>query len=183
MTIPKAPTNSNSWISALVESLFPRDSRRNAGLDLLRLAACLLVIFAHIDVCPLQTNAPLHQLTAFLQRGGWLGVDLFFVLSGFLVSGLFFKEFQASGSVSPGRFLWRRAFKIYPTFWIFILATTVWHIVWMDELESVHSMAELRHQSLWKEVLSELWFLQNYARHRLWVHNWTLAIEEPFYLR
>ncbi len=54
---------------------------------------------------------------------GWIGVDLFFVLSGFLVSGLLFQEYQATRRIQPGRFLLRRGLKIYPQFYFFIAAT------------------------------------------------------------
>jgi peptidoglycan/LPS O-acetylase OafA/YrhL len=59
---------------------------RNAGLDILRIVAVLLVIGRHIEL----PENPGTILTT-LNRGGWVGVDLFFVLSGFLVSGLLFK--------------------------------------------------------------------------------------------
>ena len=83
---------------------------RIKGLDLLRGIAILLVLFRHCDI----ENNILHHF-------GWLGVDLFFVLSGFLVSGLLFNEYKKIGKVKIGRFLIRRGFKIYPPFYFFVL--------------------------------------------------------------
>src|SRR6266851_2933114 len=80
---------------------------RNPALDALRGAAVLVVFSRHIAF-------------PIIGRFGWVGVDLFFVLSGFLVSGLLFREFQRTGHVQPGRFLIRRAFKIYPQFYFMI---------------------------------------------------------------
>ena len=68
--------------------------RRLAGLDLLRLAAVLLVMGRHLPASPSEAPAWLRPLIEPWQRGGWVGVDLFFVLSGFLVSGLLFSEIQ-----------------------------------------------------------------------------------------
>lgn len=60
-------------------------AHRSLGLDLLRIVAVMLVLFRHLH---LPVDAP--AFLEVLQRGGWVGVDLFFVLSGFLVSGLLF---------------------------------------------------------------------------------------------
>lgn len=82
---------------------------RNTGLDLLRLVAILLVLGRHL--------LPGYENNTFLsiwRTGGWVGVDLFFVLSGFLVSGLLFEEYKKRGSLDLKRFLIRRGFKIYP---------------------------------------------------------------------
>ena len=73
-------------------------------IDFLRGLAILIVLFRH------------HWLTSFTFNFGWAGVDLFFVLSGFLVSGLLFSEYKKFGDLKPFRFLVRRGFKIYPMF-------------------------------------------------------------------
>jgi peptidoglycan/LPS O-acetylase OafA/YrhL len=69
-------------------------------LDVLRGIAVLLVMGYHLPALPILSNA------------GYLGVDLFFVLSGFLVSGLLFREIQSTGGVNLSRFYLRRALKI-----------------------------------------------------------------------
>ncbi|NJM15178.1 MAG: acyltransferase [Bacteroidales bacterium] len=80
---------------------------RIKGFDFLRFVAVVLVIYRHSDSI------------GTLNFIGWVGVDLFFVLSGFLVSGLMFKEYKKTGGVKIKRFLMRRAFKIYPPFYVF----------------------------------------------------------------
>src|SRR5260370_38814364 len=84
---------------------------RNKRLDVLRCIAIILVIFHH------------GQVFDIFSRAGWMGVDLFFVLSGFLISGLLFGEFRKKGSIQYKRFFVRRAFKIYPAFYIFLACT------------------------------------------------------------
>jgi peptidoglycan/LPS O-acetylase OafA/YrhL len=105
-----------------------------------------------------------------LLRGGWTGVDLFFVLSGFLVSGLLFKEHLRSGRIRPGRFYLRRGLKIYPNFYTMLAVTSA-------VLALGHVDVEPRN------VVHEAVFLQNYLPAAWWgrEHAWSLAIEEHFY--
>lgn len=97
---------------------------------------------------------------------GSVGVDLFFVLSGFLISGLLFSEFKTTGSINVIRFWIRRGFKIYPAFYAFLAVTAI------SALVGTHALP--------KELLEESVFLQNYFTP-LWVHTWSLAVEEQFY--
>ena len=136
---------------------------RNIGLDLLRIVAVLLVIARHLQL-PESTPAVLKACA----QGGWIGVDLFFVLSGFLVSSLLFREYQKHGSLNIKRFLIRRGFKIYPAFWLFLIVSLFmkWHL---GEKPST------------KQVLGEIFFYQNYLGG-VWNHTWSLAVEEHFYI-
>ncbi|MEK6578407.1 MAG: acyltransferase family protein, partial [Bdellovibrionota bacterium] len=85
-------------------------------LDVLRTAAVLLVLIRHIQILYPGDHTLVGRILEAFQRAGWIGVDLFFVLSGFLVSGLLFKEFQRFGEIKIISFLIRRALKIYPAF-------------------------------------------------------------------
>src|SRR6266404_5072272 len=79
---------------------------RNQSLDVLRGVAILLVLGRH---------APYIEHSHYLNfwfRIGWSGVDLFFVLSGFLISGLLFSEFKRTGEIELKRFWIRRAFDL-----------------------------------------------------------------------
>lgn len=146
--------------------------RRLIGLDVLRFFAAMLVLHVHA----------VHQFGRFNgdPSPDWLkwiiqaiaipgpnGVDIFFVLSGFLVAGLFFEELKRSGTVSPGRFLIRRAFKIYPQFWA-MTAATVCCYLWQSYPINLSAL------------VSDLLFLQSYIPG-LWLHTWTLSVEEHFY--
>ncbi len=84
---------------------------RNEGLDIVRAIAVVLVIGRHL---PLMKDTSLAL--QYWHRIGWVGVDLFFVLSGFLISNLIFEEIKRKGSFDLRRFLVRRALKIYPPF-------------------------------------------------------------------
>lgn len=134
--------------------MIPQKSR-NQALDILRGAAILLVMGFHEDYFRL------------LGRGGWIGVDLFFVLSGFLISGLLFNDYKRFGRVDVVRFLIRRGFKIYPAFYVF-MGITALHWLFF------HGYVPAR-------IFSDLFFVQDYLPH-IWPHGWTLAVEEQFYL-
>jgi peptidoglycan/LPS O-acetylase OafA/YrhL len=106
-------------------------------------------------------HAPALQL-----RCGWIGVDLFFVLSGFLISGLLFSDLKRLGKIRIDRFYFRRALKIYPSFYIFLGLTAL-------------VLPSLRNGGHY--YLPEIFFVQNYFRG-VWKHTWSLAVEEHFYL-
>jgi peptidoglycan/LPS O-acetylase OafA/YrhL len=146
--------------------------QRTATLDILRTLAFSLVCFgSHLEPSPEASGSLLHNLfhglTTGLVRGGWVGVDLFFVLSGFLVSGLLFREHQTHGKISARNFLLRRGLKIYPSFWLLIGATVL-----VDFLAGKPRLPA---------TISELLFIQNYGPFLYW-HTWSLAVEEHFYL-
>lgn len=142
--------------------------QRLPQLDLLRAVAVLLVVGNHMTVCPPETNFYLYEFTRAWNRGGWIGVDLFFVLSGFLISGLLFREYQKSGDLDIRRFLIRRGFKIYPAFWVLIAFTCLVAVFFQTNYSR-------------RGLIGELLFLQNYVAN-LWEHTWTLAVEEHFYI-
>jgi peptidoglycan/LPS O-acetylase OafA/YrhL len=140
---------------------------RNRSLDVLRAVAALAVVAAHAD--PKQIEA-LPWGNAFFQfwiRSGWAGVDLFFVLSGFLVSGLIFREWQSTGQLRLGRFLVRRAFRIYPPFYACLGFSALY--------------AWYAHRLPTGAVIRDALFIQNYTVGYL-DHTWSLAVEEHFYL-
>jgi peptidoglycan/LPS O-acetylase OafA/YrhL len=138
------------------------------GLDLLRLLAIVLVLGRHMPSIPESWPAGVRFLFLMWRRGGWVGVDLFFVLSGFLVSGLLFTEYRSTGRLGIGRFYMRRGWKIYPPFFVLIAASVL-----MDLREGL-PIRSVR-------LASELFFLQSYLPG-LWNHTWSLAVEEHFYL-
>lgn len=137
-------------------------------LDLFRALAILLVIAFHYSQPVPEMPVGLSNVVGAVFSRGWMGVDLFFVISGFLIAGLLFSEFKSAGNIDLKRFFIRRGFKIYPAFYVLLLATFV--IGWLS------------HQPPSRQgLLFEAIFFQNYGPG-LWVHTWSLGIEEQFYL-
>lgn len=142
-------------------------SARIVSLDWLRAVAVLLVLGRHMDV-PEVGQPLLQSFLVMWRRGGWVGVDLFFVLSGFLVAGLLFREFKVHGRLQIGRFLVRRGLKLHPAFYGFLMVTLI-----VEHARGIDPPIEA--------IVGELLYLQNYVG-ALWNHTWTLAVEEHFYL-
>ena len=141
---------------------------RSLALDVLRGVAVLAVLFRHAWFeFPPEYGRVAGTLMAGLRHAGWAGVDLFFVLSGFLVSGLLFREYQRDGNVSFGNFFMRRGLKIYPSFMLLLVGYG-----WVEYLVGDFSFRRL----LWETL-----YVQNYFGG-LWNHTWSLAVEEHFYL-
>ena len=142
-------------------------SDRSAPLDALRGLAVLAVLGVHLQ--PGGVGGPRTQaVLALWEAHGWVGVDLFFVLSGFLIGSLLIREQEQTGAVRVGRFLIRRGFKIYPLYYTMLLWT-------MLPLWVMGNAVPL------PTVFSEALFVQNYGPS-LYPVTWSLAIEEHFYL-
>lgn len=122
----------------------------------MRCIAVLLVLQSH------------SELPSRLTLAGYTGVDLFFVLSGFLISGLLFAEYKQRQTINFGRFFIRRSLKIYPSFYVLVLATVLYQY-------RVEQMVSPR------SYLGEILYVQNYTG-ALWGHEWSLAVEEHFYI-
>jgi peptidoglycan/LPS O-acetylase OafA/YrhL len=127
-------------------------------LDGVRGIAILLVLVLHWD--------------PFLLPGGRCGVDLFLVLSGFLITSLLVQEFAGSGTIRLRSFWWRRIRRLFPAY-VAMLA-----LVWL--------FVTIRHEGHTGSILWTLGYVANYApANRLMpelTHTWSLSLEEQFYL-
>jgi len=153
----------------------PSSTKRVVELDVLRGIAIALVILTHLPFDP-DPTALGHTLLEKIKYKGWSGVDLFFVLSGFLISGLLFKEMSRTGTIRVGRFLLRRGLKIWPAYYVFFGLLLLYEIVkptWRGGSPDWYLL-----ELTWPNWL----FLQNYAGYIHWNHTWSLAVEEHFYI-
>ncbi len=138
-------------------------------LDVLRGIAVILVLGNHIPMPPQEIAAAAQFMLNLWKKVGWIGVDLFFVLSGFLVAGLLFREWDRYKKVHVLRFVVRRGFKIYPAFFIYLAILIALKTAYTGK------MVEL------PKIIAEVCFIQNYVPG-IWTHTWSLAIEEHFYI-
>jgi len=142
-----------------------RSVQRLVYLDLLRAVAIFLVLGAHLPIKPTDQTWG-RDFFVVWERIGWVGVDLFFCLSGFLIGGLLFAEHKQWGKINLMRFFVRRAFKIWPSYILFVIVATVAVILNQRPLSLI-----------WPNLLH----VQNYFPSA-YGHTWSLAVEEHFYL-
>ncbi|MEO8132031.1 MAG: acyltransferase [Bryobacteraceae bacterium] len=140
--------------------------KRNLPIDVLRGVAILMVLVCHSVLL----RQPTWDLV--LWRPCWSGVDLFFVISGFLISGLLFGEYRKMGHIRFGRFAVRRALRIYPP-----LYTIVFLTVGMRLIASQGAVPK----ELFSQALHDVLFMQSYWPGT-WGHFWSLSVEEHFYV-
>jgi peptidoglycan/LPS O-acetylase OafA/YrhL len=136
------------------------------GLDTLRALAISLVFLFHYTFF----HHPGWMDPVF--RYGWIGVDLFFVLSGFLISNQLFEAWQKHKKINARVFYLKRAFRILPPY-IFILLIYIF-------VPAFHEREKLA--PLWKMFTFTQNFDQNIAVYGTFSHAWSLCVEEQFYL-
>lgn len=118
--------------------------------------------------------------------GGYLGVDVFFVISGFLITGILLKELQQNGRISIARFYERRARRLLPALLAVIIASLplAWHFLLPSELInyawSVLSSQLFGSNIFWHYSLQE--YGAQSALLKPFLHTWSLAVEEQYYI-
>jgi peptidoglycan/LPS O-acetylase OafA/YrhL len=117
--------------------------------------------------------------------GGFLGVDVFFGLSGFLITSLLLAELDASGRLRFGRFYLRRARRLLPALFVVLIATSILAItVAQDAAARVKEdvLASTFYVTNWWYVVHGTSYFEATGRPPLLQHLWSLSVEEQFYL-
>jgi len=142
-------------------------------LDGLRGVAVLLVVAAHATVGISPHYNGLGRLP--IAGGGFIGVQLFFVLSGFLITGVLLREAQ-EGSVSWRGFYLRRAGRLLPALFLVVATLGAIGVIWGVEDAGGDALLALTYTA-------NLEPLTDRVTHAGWLgHTWSLAVEEQFYL-
>jgi peptidoglycan/LPS O-acetylase OafA/YrhL len=141
------------------------------GIDALRALAVLAVFLYHSDVSWIP--------------GGFLGVDIFFVISGYLITSLLLNEFRRNGHINVLAFWLRRARRLLPAVGVMIAVTMVIAAIFArDGFIGMRgdALASLFYVNNWHQVFSHQSYFEQFARPSLFLHLWSLAVEEQFYL-
>ena len=147
-----------------------QSSPKNPQIQALRAIAALLVLIYHADLVP----------------GGYIGVDIFYVISGFLITGLLVRELERTKGIALAAFYARRFRRLLPSSLIVIFSTGV--VAWLLFPISMR-------QTLGKDLIAASTYISNFL-FALWnndyqnlnstpspfIHFWSLAVEEQFYL-
>ncbi len=138
----------------------------------LRAVAILLVVCAHAGVPWL--------------AGGFVGVDVFFVLSGYLITGLLLREFDARGRIDLAAFYARRIQRLLPGLLLVVACTALAAIVLLAPFEQVPQARAAAAATTWTSnfwfALQKLDYFGPAADTNLFLHTWSLGVEEQFYL-
>jgi peptidoglycan/LPS O-acetylase OafA/YrhL len=118
--------------------------------------------------------------------GGYVGVDVFFVISGFLITGLLLREARRTGTVSIPRFYARRALRLLPASAVVVVATVGASALWLPPLRLTAILSDALHTTVyamnWRLAATGTDYLNAGADPSPLQHFWSLAVEEQFYL-
>ena len=119
-------------------------------------------------------------------RGGFLGVDLFFVLSGFLITSLLLVEHDGTGQIGLGHFWARRARRLLPAVLLVLGFVAIYAAVWATpvELDKIRGdgLATLLYVANWHAIAGNGSYWAMFSEPSPLQHTWSLAIEEQFYV-
>jgi Predicted acyltransferases len=151
----------------------PLDSRFPylPGIDALRALAVLAVFFyhAHVGWMP----------------GGFLGVDVFFVISGYLITSLLLSEYRRGGHVRLGRFWLARARRLLPALFAMLAIVVAWVTIFGPAQPQQFRnavVASALYVSNWQLIFGDVSYFARFAPPGPLNHLWSLAIEEQFYI-
>ena len=117
--------------------------------------------------------------------GGFLGVDVFFVLSGYLITSLLLEEWRREGRIDLPAFWRRRARRLLPELAVVLSACLLYCVIFLpDEVMRLRSdvLAAAFYAMNWRLVFEHQPYFESFGRPSLLQHLWSLAVEEQFYL-
>ena len=141
------------------------------GLDGVRALAVLGVLLYHGDLTWMQ--------------GGFLGVDVFFVLSGFLITSLITEEFERTGRINFGKFYLGRARRLLPALLLMLFVVGLVAAIFYRESAYAFrqdALASLLYVTNWWYIVADQSYFEAIGRPAFLQHLWSLAVEEQFYL-
>ncbi|MGC4043525.1 MAG: acyltransferase [Armatimonas sp.] len=136
-------------------------------LDGFRALAIVSVVLSH-----LRPQLPYPNVTIPVIANGHIGVTLFFVISGFLITLLLLREHERSGTVSIKNFYIRRVFRIFPAYFFYLGIFFVLQLLRYIHIESKYWIASLFYAMCYMPNLNSAWEI---------AHTWSLSVEEHFY--
>jgi peptidoglycan/LPS O-acetylase OafA/YrhL len=164
------------------------DDFRLAGVDVLRGISVLLVLLHHIHLrFRLNDYNVDHVLPRMLNQvlfwSGYYAVIVFFVISGFLITGLSIRRWGQLGRIQAGRFYWMRAARILPCLLLLLVVSSALHVARIRGFIIDPAHASLR-QALWAALTLHINFLEGHHGYLPgnWDILWSLSVEETFYL-
>jgi len=151
---------------------FPYNLTHRDDIQGLRAIAIVLVVLNHAHV------------PGF--AGGFIGVDIFFVLSGYLISGILIREHRQGGRIDYFAFIARRLRRLYPALFVVILTTIFLASLILSSYEYSQQAGAAPYAATWISNFYFVFSVNDYfaqlKARDLFLHTWSLAVEEQFYL-
>src|ERR687894_321911 len=141
------------------------------GLDGLRAFAVIAVLLYHADLAWIP--------------GGFLGVEVFFVISGYLITALLLAEWHQRGRIDLKTFWLRRARRLLPALYVLLVVTLAFAVVFLPgEVAGLRGdvLAAFGYVTNWYLIFGQESYFEAVGRPSLLQHLWSLAVEEQFYL-
>jgi peptidoglycan/LPS O-acetylase OafA/YrhL len=182
-------THSAFSLRANLNALLHRPAGHQGAVDGIRAIAVLIVVASHLIFSSQffipDAAAQFAALPLWLKWPvqGFLGVDMFFVISGFLIGQILLGEYARSGQLDLRRFFMRRALRLMPLYWVALGLTAL--AVWLggQQVEQIGPIAlRANLDQLWKNLLYINNFFPPEQQFGAMSHSWSLAVEEQFYL-
>lgn len=146
-----------------------RDTKFFRSLDGLRCVSIVAVLLYHCD----------SRLPGLLGTRGYMGVDLFFVISGFLITTLLLREKDATGNVSLLNFYARRTLRIFPLYYAVLLAFV--GATWAIDRRTAEGREFFHHLPFFALYMNN-WVIALGPKRVIFAFSWSLATEEQFYI-
>ncbi len=141
------------------------------GLDGLRAIAVMAVLLYHADLSWIP--------------GGFLGVEVFFVISGYLITALLLAEWRQKGTINLKDFWLRRARRLLPALYVLLVVTLTFAVVFLPgEVAGLRAdvIAAVGYVTNWFLIFGQESYFESVGRPSVLQHLWSLAVEEQFYL-
>lgn len=138
----------------------------------LRAIAITLVVLAHAGI------------SAF--SGGFVGVDIFFVLSGYLITGLLVREYASTGRIQLAAFIARRLKRLLPALLVMLVIVILFATALLSNYEVMEQSASMVFAATWTSnlffAISTMDYFSELQTRDLFLHTWSLGVEEQFYV-
>ncbi|HET6312879.1 MAG TPA: acyltransferase, partial [Chloroflexia bacterium] len=131
------------------------------------------------------TGVLLYHAGMLWLPGGFLGVEVFFVISGYLITSLLLSEWQRHGRVNLLAFWLRRARRLLPALFLLIVSTLTFAVLFLpEEVAGLRgdAVAATGYVTNWYLIFNQQSYFETMGRPSLLQHLWSLAVEEQFYL-
>ena len=150
----------------------PSNNRFQPEIQGLRAIAILLVVLAHASVPGMGS--------------GFIGVDIFFVISGYLITGLIVRELEQTKTFAFSDFFIRRIRRLFPALLTMLILVSLASIILLSPFEQTNQSISAGYASLWVSniyfAFSNLGYFEASTETNLFLHTWSLGVEEQFYL-